>query len=37
MSAFEGCCDEHLRLADVDREAVELAAKIQGNFEELGA
>ncbi len=29
--------DIHVELADLDKEAVELAARIQGNFEELGA
>jgi type I restriction enzyme M protein len=28
--------DIHLELADLNRESVELAAKIQANFEELG-
>ena len=28
--------DIHTELADLDKDAVELAAKIQGNFEELG-
>jgi len=37
MSAIEGFCDVRTELADLDREAVELAATIQENFEELGA
>jgi len=28
--------DTHMELADLNREAAELAAKIQQNFEELG-
>jgi hypothetical protein len=36
MSAGNGFCDIHTELADLDKEAAELAAKIQSNFEELG-
>ena len=36
MSAIEGFCDIHVDLADLNKEAAELAAKIQTNFEELG-
>jgi hypothetical protein len=36
MSALEGLCDVRTELADLNNEAVELAAKIQTNFEELG-
>lgn len=36
MSAIEGFCDVRTELADLNKEAVELAAKIQANFEELG-
>jgi len=36
MSAIEGFCDIHLDLADLNKEAVDLAGKIQENFEELG-
>ena len=37
MSAIEGFCDIHVELADLNEEAVELAATIQENVEELGA
>ena len=33
---FHALRDIHLELADLNREAVDLAAKIQTNFEELG-
>jgi type I restriction enzyme M protein len=36
MSAIEGFCDVQTELADLNTEAVDLAAKIQTNFEELG-
>jgi len=36
MSAIEGFCDVRIELADLNKEARELAAKIQENFEELG-
>ncbi len=36
MSAIEGFCDVHTELADFDKEAAELAARIQENFEEFG-
>ena len=36
MSAIEGFRDVHPGLADLNKEAVELAARIQTNFEELG-
>ena len=37
MSAIEGFRAAHTEPADLNKEAVELAAKIQENFEELGA
>jgi len=37
MSAIEGFCDVRTEPADLNKEAAELAAKIQENFEELGA
>ena len=37
MSAIEGFCDVYLELADLSKEAVGLATRIQTNFEELGA
>lgn len=37
MSASAAFRDIHTELADLNKEAVELAARIQGNFEELGA
>jgi len=36
MSTIEGFCDVRTELADLNKEAAELAAKIQSNFEELG-
>ena len=36
MSAIEGFCDVHTERADLNKEAVEMAAEIQTNFEELG-
>ena len=36
MSTIEGCRDVRTELADLNKEAVELAATIQENFEELG-
>ncbi len=36
MSAIEGFCDVRTEPADLNKEGVELAAKIQENFEELG-
>ena len=35
MSAIEGFCDVRIELADLNKEAAELAARIQENFEEL--
>ncbi len=37
MTEIEGFCDVRTELADLNKGAVELAAKIQQNFEELGA
>ena len=37
MNAIEGLCDVRTELADTNKVAVELAATIQENFEELGA
>ena len=37
MSAIEGFRDVRTELADLNKEAAELAARIQENFEELGA
>jgi hypothetical protein len=37
MSAIERLCHIHTELADLNKEAAELAATIQENFEELGA
>ena len=37
MSAIEGFRDVRTELADLNQEAADLAAKIQENFEELGA
>lgn len=37
MSASAGFCDVWTELADLNKEAAELAAKIWENFEELGA
>jgi hypothetical protein len=37
MSAIEGFCDVRTEPADLNKEAAELAAKIEENFEELGA
>lgn len=37
MSAIEGFRDVRIKLADLNKEGAELAAKIQTNFEELGA
>lgn len=37
MSAIEGFCDVRTELANLNKEAVELAAKIQENLEELEA
>ena len=36
MSAIEGFCDVRTELADLNKEAVGLAAEMQTNFEELG-
>jgi hypothetical protein len=36
VSAIEGFCDVRTELADLNKEAVELAANIQENFEGLG-
>ena len=36
MSAVNGFCDVPTKLADLNKEAAELAAKIQTNFEEIG-
>jgi len=36
MSAIEGSCDVPTELADLNKEAVDLAATIQSNFAELG-
>jgi len=36
MSAIEGFCDVRTEPADLNKEAVGLAARIQVNFEELG-
>lgn len=36
MSAGAGFCDVRTELADLNKEAAELATKIQINFEELG-
>ena len=36
MSAIEGSCDVPTELADLNKEAVDLAAKVQANFQELG-
>ena len=36
MSAIEGFCDVRTELADLNKEAVDLAAKIEKTFEELG-
>ena len=35
MSAIEGFCDVRTEPADLNKEAAELAAKIQENFKEL--
>jgi len=37
MSAIEGFCKVRTELVDLHKEAADLAAKIQENFEELGA
>ena len=37
MNAIEGFCDVRTGLADLNKDAVEMAGKIQTNFEELGA
>jgi len=37
MSAIEGFCDVRTDLADLNKEGAGLAARIQVNFEELGA
>ena len=37
MSAIEGFCDVRTKPADLNKDAVDLAGKIQTNFEELGA
>lgn len=37
MSASAGLCDVRTEPADINKEAAELAAKIEENFEELGA
>ena len=36
MSAGNGFCGVPTKLADLNKEAAELAAEIQANFEELG-
>jgi hypothetical protein len=36
MSAGNGFCDIHTELADLDKEAAELAAEIRANSEETG-
>ena len=37
MSAIEGFCDFRTKSADLNKDAVDLAAKIESNFVELGA